>query len=88
LLSSAPSYACPNSLQVEVITSDFDFIRSSGNPGSSPGTTFFCCGRGLKLLGWIGLRGAYVFVAKGLGEPKKVECTISTSLGLDMEYEV
>ena len=25
---------------VEVITSDFDTFRSSGNPGSSPGTTF------------------------------------------------
>jgi hypothetical protein len=27
--------------QVEVITSDFDLFRSSGNPGSSPGTTYF-----------------------------------------------
>ncbi len=33
--------ACSNPSQVEVITSDFDFIRSSGNPGSSPGTTYF-----------------------------------------------
>ena len=36
------SYIDSNNHQVEVITSDFDWFRNSGNPGSSPGTTYFC----------------------------------------------
>ncbi|KAJ8118410.1 hypothetical protein OPT61_g620 [Boeremia exigua] len=41
--------AAKGAIIVEVITSDFDFIRSSGNPGSSPGTTFFALGAFIKL---------------------------------------